>query len=48
MTLPQLLASLKSIPPSNATRYGKLHAWLSDGSRVFFVWDGWQYQVRVE
>lgn len=44
----ELLESLKSIPPEDAARYGKLHAWLSDGSKVYFVWDGENYQVRPE
>lgn len=48
MNLTQLLASLKSLQPAEAERIGKLHAWLSDGSRVFFVWDGARYVVRAE
>lgn len=48
MNLTQLLASLKRIPPAEAERIGKLHAWLPDGSRVFFVWDGQKYEARPE
>lgn len=46
-TVAQLLASLSSIPPSEAPLIGKLHAWV-DGERVFFVWDGSAYRVREE
>ena len=48
MGIPELLATLKSIQAADASRFGKLHAWLPDGSRVFFVWDGKQYQARPE